>query len=119
MNLLFFFNALPLPEESNVPLQPSPFIPPLPPPRLEEEHFSLLLAMVHECSTTETGEGIWCHPLNVPSKLFPLAVNEATNRRAAMSHGDDGRSPSWWIFIDMVRNSGHGNEQRPDWLFTR
>ncbi|MED6118773.1 hypothetical protein PIB30_005912 [Stylosanthes scabra] len=32
---------------------------------------------------------------NMPPKPFPLAINEATHRRAAMSHGDDGRGPSW------------------------
>ncbi|MED6148759.1 hypothetical protein PIB30_055914 [Stylosanthes scabra] len=51
---------------------------------------------------------------NVSPKPFPLAVNEETHERAAMSHVDDGRGPSWWFFIDRVRNCGHRNGQGPE-----
>ncbi|MED6224748.1 hypothetical protein PIB30_087101 [Stylosanthes scabra] len=118
-NLLFFFSTPPLPEEPNVALQPSPFTSSLPPPRFVEDPLSLLLLMpkrqrfIPSCcpksSPVLLGTSMLAvnsprNPLNVTHEQSPLAFDEATNRGAALSHGDDGGGPGWWFFIVRIRN---------------
>ncbi|MED6211116.1 hypothetical protein PIB30_070480 [Stylosanthes scabra] len=55
-NLLFFLNVSALPEEPKVALQPSPFTPPLPPSRFEEDYISMLLPIMFEAEQAKQGK---------------------------------------------------------------